>query len=182
MLCESRFGFPRRNLSRRFARRHGAMRMLLLAVALSGILLDVTAAAGQASQVSVTGAARHLGADPPFPVIQVQVSAFADDVTGLNPRGRLSVDAKNIHTYTGKVTCLSVGGNQASIGIVIVKSSDPALVGQGELWSVVDGGSPGDADRIAGYAITPTPPVTCPPLFFNVPVVSGNYAIHDASP
>ena len=152
--------------------------MLLTSAALAGLLLAVTAAAGLASQTSVTGTARHLGADPPFPVIQVHVNAFAD-AAGVNPRGHMTVDAEDIHSYTGEVTCLSVIGNQATIGIEIVKSSDPALVGQGELWSVVDNGSPGDSDRIAGYEITPTPPVVCPPLFFNVPVVSGNYVIHD---
>ena len=157
------------------------MRRLLPAGALAGLLLAVTAPAGQASQDSVRGTARHLGADPPFPGIQVHVNAFAD-ATGLNPRGKLSVDAENIHSYTGEVTCLSVFGNQATIGIEIVKSSDPALIGQGELWSVVDNGSPGGSDRIAGYEITPTPPVVCPSLFFNVPVVSGNYVIHDATP
>jgi hypothetical protein len=163
-----------------FSRRRGAMRTLLAAGVLAGSLLAISAPAGQASQDSVTGTARHLGADSPFPVIQVHVNAFAD-ATGLNPRGRLSVDAENIHSYTGEVTCLSVFGNEARIGIQIVKSSDPALIGQGELWSLVDNGSPGYSDRIAGYAITPTPPVACPPLFFNVPIVSGNYVIRDAA-
>ena len=148
---------------------------------LAGLVLAVTAPAAQASNDSVTGTARHLGADPPFPVIQVHVNAFADP-TGLNPRGNLSVDAEGIHSYTGEITCLSVTGNQASIGMVIMKSSDPALIGQGELWSVVDTHPFGDADLIAGYEITPTPPVVCPPLFFNVPVVSGNYVVHDAAP
>ena len=37
-------------------------------------------------------------------------------------------------------------------------------------------------DRIAGYEITPTPPVVCPSLFFNVPIVSGNYVVKDATP
>jgi hypothetical protein len=157
------------------------MRTLLQAAALAGLLLAVMAPVGQASQGSVTGTARHLGAGFPFPVIQVHVNAFGD-ATGLNPRGRLSINAEDIHSYTGEVTCLSVIGNQATVGIEIVKSSDPALIGQGELWSVVDNGSPGDSDRIAGYEITPTPPVVCPPLFFNVPVVSGNYVIHDAAP
>jgi hypothetical protein len=156
-------------------------RSLLSAAVLAGMLLAVTAPAGQASHDSVTGTARHLGADPPFPVIQVHVNAFSDAI-GLNPRGNLSVDAEGIHSYTGEVTCLSVIGNQATIGIEILKSSDPALIGQGELWSVVDNSSPGDSDRIAGYEITPTPPVVCPPLFFNVSVVSGNYVIHSEAP
>jgi hypothetical protein len=156
-------------------------RSALVATALAGLLLAVTAPAGQASQDSVTGTARHLGADPPFPVIQVHVNAFAD-ATGFNPRGKLSVDAEGIHSYTGDVTCLSVFGNQATVGMQITKSSDPALIGQGELWSVVDNGSPGDTDRIAGYEITPTAPVVCPSLFFNVSVVSGNYVVHDDAP
>src|SRR6185503_4968313 len=50
----------------------------LVATALAGLLLAVTAPVGQASQDSVTGTARHLGADPPFPAIQVHVNAFAD--------------------------------------------------------------------------------------------------------
>jgi hypothetical protein len=159
--------------------------MLLLAAALAGLLLAVTASAGDAvggpTQDIVSGTARHLGADAPFPVIQVHVNAFAD-ATGFNPEGNLSVDAEGIHSYRGEVTCMSVSGNQATIGIEIVKSSDPALIGKGELWSVVDNGSPGDSDRIAGYPITAAPPVVCPALSFNVPVVSGNYVIHDATP
>ena len=146
-------------------------------LALAGLLLAFMAPAAQAGQDSVNGTARHLGADPPFPVIKVHVNASADP-TGLNPKGNLSVDAEGIHSYTGNVTCLSVIGSQASIGIEIVKSSNPAFIGKGELWSVVDD-SP---DRIAGYEITPTPPVVCPPLFFNVPIVSGNYVVHDATP
>jgi len=155
-------------------------RRLLLPL-LAALVLAVTAPVAQAGHDSVTGTARHLGADPPFPVIQVHVNAFAD-ATGLNPRGNLSVDAEGIHSYTGEVTCLSVIGNQASVGMVIEKSSDPALIGKGELWSVVDTHGFGDADLIAGYEITSTPPVVCPPLFFNVPAVSGNYVVHDAVP
>jgi hypothetical protein len=183
MFSKGHSAFSRTNLppSRGFARRGGALRTLLAAAALSGLLLGVTAAAGQARQDSVTGTARHLGADPPFPVIQVHVNAFGD-ATGFNPRGRLSVKAEGIHSYTGEVTCLSVVGNQATVGIEIVKSSDPALIGQGELWNITDNGSPGDADQIAGFEITPTPPLVCPPLFFSVPVVSGNYVIRDATP
>jgi hypothetical protein len=80
-----------------------------------------------------------------------------------------------------RVICLNVIGNRATVGTEIVKSNDPGLEGQGQLWSVVDNGESG-VDGIAGYPITPTAPVACPPLDFNVPVVSGNYVIHDATP
>jgi len=80
------------------------------------------------------------------------------------------------------VTCLNVVGNEATIGIEIEKSSDPALEGQGERWSVFDGAGTGQQDRIAGYEITPTPPTACPELFLNLPVISGDYVVHDAAP
>jgi hypothetical protein len=79
------------------------------------------------------------------------------------------------------VTCLSVTANVATIGIEIVKSSDPTLVGKGELWSVIDRGGSTGRDRIAGYRLTRVVPTVCPSLSFNVPVVSGNYVIHDAT-
>ena len=127
------------------------------------------------------GTASHLGADPPFPVIEVRINARSN-ATGTDPRGHMTVDATGIHSYRGGVTCLNVVGNEATIGIEIEKSSDPALEGQGELWSVVDGAGTGQPDRIAGYEITPTPPTACPELFFNVPVISGDYVVHDAAP
>jgi len=122
MFSKSSSNFPRwhRQPSRVATKTRGAVRTLLSASALAGLLLAVMASAAQASQDSVRGTARHLGADPPFPVIQVRVNASAD-ATGLNPRGHLSVDAEGIHSYTGNVTCLNVIGSQASIGIEIVK-------------------------------------------------------------
>jgi len=145
-------------------------------ILLAGLMLAVASPAA-ADHVSVTGTGRHLGADPPFPAIQVHVNAFADP-TGLDPRGRLSADVENGHSYTGEVTCVNVAGSQATVGIRIVKSSDPAFVGQGQLWSLVDSSSFGSPDQIAGYPLTPEPPVVCPILVFNVPIVSGNYVIH----
>ena len=167
-----------------FTRSGGSRRVLVATAVLIGLSLGVAASAGQATspkQDSVRGTAEHLGADPPFPVIEVRIDARSD-ATGTDPKGYLVVDgAPPIVPYRGRVSCLHVVGNQATIGIEIVKSSDPALVGRGELWSVVDGGGSGNPDRIAGYPMTPTPPTFCPLLFFNVPVISGDYVIHDAA-
>ena len=166
-----------------FSKCRFTIRTLLPAAALAGLLLAVTAQAGQARHDSVTGTGRHQGADPPFPVIQVHINAFAD---ATDTRGKLISDMTNATSggrYEARVTCLSVFGspfgNEATVGIEIVKASTPGFVGRGQLWSVVDNGH---SDRIAGHPLTPTPPVVCPPLFFNVPVVSGNYVIHDLVP
>ena len=77
----------------------------------------------------------------------------------------------------GEVTCLSVHGSTATIGIRIVEAEDPSVVGKGELFNVVDDKA---GDQIAGYPITDAAPVVCPPLFFSVPVVAGRYRISDA--
>ena len=168
-----------------FSKRRSTLRTLVPAAVLAGLLLAVAAPAGQAGVDSVTGTGRHQGADPPFPVIQVHINAIAW-ATGADARGKLISDMTNATgpgRYEGRVTCLSVFGspfgNEATVGIEIVKASTPAFVGQGQLWSVVDNGH---SDRIAGYPLTPAPPAACPPLFFNVPVVSGNYVIHNAAP
>jgi hypothetical protein len=146
------------------------------------IPMSLAEASAAADRELVRGVARHLGADPPFPVIQVQINTLAD-ASGANPRGHLTARIKTLGVMDrARVTCLSVIGNRATIGTEIVKSNNPALEGQGQLWSVVDNGQAGGTDRIAGFPITPEPPTRCPPLFFNVPVVAGNYVIGDATP
>jgi hypothetical protein len=115
-------------------------------------------------------------------VIQVRIDARSG-ASGTHARGHLAVQGTMpyVQTYRGRVTCLNVVGNQATVGIEIVNSTDPAMVGQGELWSVVDGGATGELDRIAGYPLTPAPPVVCSLLSFNVFVLSGDYRVNDAT-
>jgi hypothetical protein len=155
------------------------MRRLVILIA-AGATLACLAAPGNAVgahavRESVKGNATHLGADPPYPRITVRIQA-SSDADGSNPRGVLTVRVPDIgQRRRGEVTCLNVHGNTATIGIKIVTAEDPAVVGKGELWNVVDIGN--DGDQIAGYPITSTPPTVCPPLSFSVPVVSGNYRI-----
>jgi hypothetical protein len=155
------------------------MRAIVSAAVLAATMLAVIAPMSRAASDAVTGTGRHQGADPPFPFIQVHINAF-DNAAG-DARGQLISDMTNstdVGKYTGRVTCLSVFpspfGNEATVGIEIVDASSGSLVGQGQLWSVVDNGT---EDRIAGFPPTPTPPTVCPALFFNVPVVSGNYVV-----
>jgi hypothetical protein len=156
------------------------MKRCALAILFSALIAMSPAAASAASRDSVKGTAEHLGADPPFPVIQVQINARADK-SG-DARGHLTARIETLGVRDrARVVCLSVFGNRATVGTEIVKSNDPALEGQGQVWSVVDNGSAA-ADRIAGFPITPTPPTACPPLFFDVPVVSGDYVVNDATP
>jgi hypothetical protein len=156
------------------------MKRCALAIIFAAVIAMSPAAASAALRDSVKGTAEHLGADPPFPAIKVQINARADKSGAA--RGHLTAGIETLGVKDrARVVCLSVFGNRATIGTEIVKSNDPAVVGHGQLWSVVDNG-PAGVDRIAGFPITPTPPTTCPPLFFDVPVVSGDYVIHDATP
>jgi hypothetical protein len=155
------------------------MRRLVILIAAGAPLVCLAAPGGAmaapANRDSVQGTATHLGADAPFPRITVRIQA-SSDADGSNPRGVLTVRSADIgQRRRGEVTCLNVVGNTATIGIKIVRAEDPAAVGKGELWKVVDNGNEGD--RIAGYALTATPPTVCPLLSFSVPVVSGNYRI-----
>ena len=156
------------------------MRRLLAVIALivaSFAWLMPTGYAVGTARDSVKGTAQHLGADAPYPVIEVNINARSR-ADGTHDRGRVVVsNISPIASYQGRVTCLRVRGSQATIGIEIVRSTDPTLVGRGQLWNVVDGGSTGQPDRIAGYPTTSTPPSRCPALSFSVPVVSGDYAI-----
>jgi hypothetical protein len=153
-------------------------RLVILMIASAPLVcLAPPGAAAQANAIrdSVRGTATHLGADPPFPRITVRIQASSDP-DGSNPRGFLTIRSSDIgQRRRGEVTCLNVEGNRATIGIKIVKAEDPAVVGMGEFFNVVDNGN--DADQIAGYPITATPPTVCPLLSFSVPVVSGNYRI-----
>ena len=85
----------------------------------------------------------------------------------------------------GAVTCLNAGaGRLATVGIVIERSSDPALIGQGFLLFVEDGDAVDSArpDR-ASYAFVDRPATRrCPPqrLTSANNLVSGNVVVEDS--
>ncbi|MDQ1465771.1 MAG: hypothetical protein QOH10_186 [Actinomycetota bacterium] len=158
-------------------------RNVILATLSAGALFLAFVAPGsvaeaQAARDRLRGNATHLGADPPYPAITIRFQA-SSDADGSNARGVLSLRSPEIgQRRRGRVTCLNVHGNRATVGIEIVKAEDPTVVGMGELFNVVDNGASGD--RIAGFPITATPPTACPRLTFSVPVIAGDYSISDA--
>ena len=113
------------------------------------------------------------------------------EFTGSSPEGtvfaHLTVVASGVQAdLHGRVTCLTVGGNQAVVGAEVTSSSNPAFVpeGAGLFAQVVDNGEPGTdpaaPDRAFGGA-APTPPAVCPPpVFPTSPITQGNYVVHDA--
>ena len=109
--------------------------------------------------------------------------------SGENPSGRLSVFDTNDSTSTGDVTCLTVVGNRAVIGVDNEVERDPSFPVAGALVFVVDGGpaASGQDTVSVDYLLDTIPsPATClfppsvPPASRAVAVVSGDIEIHDA--
>jgi hypothetical protein len=85
-------------------------------------------------------------------------------------------------SFHARITCLFVAGNSATVGIEITNSKEgPLPEGFGGLFSFVDSGEPGVADRFEGFPV-PVPPTLCPPPFAIRTVTSGNFVVHDATP
>lgn len=114
----------------------------------------------------------------------LHVNAISDP-DGSNARGHLwyTADASGFtFEEAGEVTCLSVQGNNATIGMRIDRSKLPGFPGEGNgfLFYVSDYGEPGDMDSHLDVPLT-TPPTTCPtPIVFAYPQKSGNFVVHDA--
>jgi hypothetical protein len=123
----------------------------------------------------VVGAGRHVGVTAGDPVFEVIFSAYSGP-SGEHPGGHVfQRQLGNRGGYDdGKVTCLSVTGNRAIVGLT---RED----GRGQLISVVDNGK---NDLITGFGpFLPTGPTVCPPPpGVGVPVIQGNYLVHDALP
>jgi hypothetical protein len=166
-------------------------RMKWLLAALSvGLLLAAPAGAGASHgpkagppQDFVTGGAKALP-DTPFALTR-NISAHSGPL-GEDPHGHMEVTESFFGHFGGRVTCLSVAGNTASIGIEVVHAENPALVGTGFVVFIVDLGEPVEGQGVDqfGGSPTPTPPAVCPPptppaLF---PIESGNYVVHDGQP
>jgi hypothetical protein len=81
------------------------------------------------------------------------------------PQGGGAYGTVTFKTFTARVTCLAVAGNEAEIGGVVVEAADPALVGDEYRVFVRDGGGPGSAaDGISPNFLDPPGAATCSDL------------------
>ena len=85
--------------------------------------------------------------------------------------------------FRGRVTCLNVQGNFATVRGEITQTREASVpVGPGVLITVVDNGEPGDHDESITFFDLPTPPTVCPAPTISVGFNGGNYVVHDAAP
>jgi hypothetical protein len=82
------------------------------------------------------------------------------------------------------VTCLTVVGNQATIGGAITASrTSQVLPGQGALIYITDNGEGNDdPPDMFDIVFTATPPLVCPTFVGGVPITQGNFIVRDAVP
>ncbi len=91
--------------------------------------------------------------------------------------------------FSGRVTCLVVNGNRATIGGEVTRNRPVApggvlpnpAVGSGVLIDVVDNDDNGVPDS-ANFTFRPAPPTVCPTLnSHQFPIDEGNFIVHDAA-
>ena len=159
-------------------RRTGSAITAVGAIAICAVLsipIDVgSATPGRDPQV--TGEAKFLLEEVGGSEAQVRVNAHGNPA-----RGHVFLSQSHgLPSFSGRVTCINVVGNRASVGGVIEDSpSDPSLVGQGFVEMFEDNGSPGRGDFSQLTALGGTPPATCPPPVHPVfQVDQGNYVVN----
>jgi hypothetical protein len=118
------------------------------------------------------------------PGIVVKLGVFAvSGPNGERPLGHLvfqgnppPLEAVDI---IGRVTCLGVFGNQATVGFVVTKSKAGFPVGQHGEFSIFDSRKRGTPDRFEGR---PTlMPSTCAPFDATNAVTKGAFIVHDST-
>jgi hypothetical protein len=106
--------------------------------------------------------------------------------SGVDPRGHVAFHAAPPAVpfpidIQGRVTCLTIVGNQAIVGLVVTQSKEPGIPeGAGGIFTIVDMGEPGTLDRFEGSPL-PAPPAVCAPPFPGRPITHGNFVVHDAT-
>ncbi len=155
---------------------------LVASLALAVNLASATPGNGQGPKTDLaagTGQTVFLGTE-----VKAHVNAQSGP-SGEDPRGHFyyqAVDPSLDFDIRGRVTCLTVVGNRATVGGVVERSNDPTFpAGQG-VWFFIrdDDEGAGDAFEARGTAT----PETCPPpieepFFLNN---QGNWVVHDAMP
>jgi hypothetical protein len=131
---------------------------LILTMAILGTALAVPGVASAQSpgaQDSVFGEATILTG---FRSLEVDARSDPD---GSNPSGGASAGARSTYSVSGRVTCMTVVGNRATVGFA-VESGFSTSGSRGHLIFVEDNGTPGAGRDLANDVETTVPPTSCP--------------------
>jgi hypothetical protein len=147
-------------------------------------------AATKATKVTEPDSVKGIGVRPTFgggvrPPVTNEIEAISGP-TGEDPAGTFRIKYPTFE-LSGRVVCLTVTGNRASVGGIIEQSNEAQYpVGRAVQLAFTDNGDPGVAKdtQVTYPGIDSASP--CPvPLFDSQPelaLIDGNYAVHDAQP
>jgi hypothetical protein len=167
------------------------LKALVGAILLSGVIVPTVSAESQAAVHSVTGSGLvHIPTDFFFPgsgSFYERFTISARQAPDGTVEGHLIVDAFSESRPVGHsmtvidVNCLSVTGNTAYYGGVIVRTNDPfAAVGLTVIGYVTDANGAGPDLTWFGPAVlflAPGQDCTAQPVMPQMPVASGNYVL-----
>jgi hypothetical protein len=106
--------------------------------------------------------------------------------SGEDPSGQFNIrNDRGIGDVKGKVTCLRVTGNHATVAIQIDKAANPQYEGMYRVVFLEDNGNPDHGqpvDFIYGLDPQPQPSDCSEPFNKNVPLDHGNIVITDSQP
>jgi len=112
-----------------------------------------------------------------------------DAISGPNGEEPSGTFATRYPTYElrGRVVCLTVAGQRASVGGIVEQSSEPSFaVGSGVLFAFTDAGEPGaGVDSQISY-LNASDPGACPiplqEISTEIRLTDGNFVVHDEQP
>ena len=147
-------------------------------------------AASGAARVTEPDSVQGSGVRPTFgDGVRPPVTNVVDAISG--PSGTDATGTFRIRypsfELTGRVVCLTVSGNRASVGGIIEQSNEPQYpLGGGVLLAFTDNGEPGvGLDTQVTYPTAENPTVCPVPLFEyqpELPLIDGNYVVRDVQP
>jgi hypothetical protein len=158
----------------------------IVTIALSGLVVAAGPAGASQGPVGAQGFDLAIGAGTiKAGPIKVKLGVFAISApNGQKPGGQLVFRGNpppfGAVDIIGRVTCLGVFGNQATVGFIVISSKAGFPVGTHGEFSIVDSSEPGTRDRFEGRPTVA--PSTCAPFDATNQITRGDFVVHDATP
>jgi hypothetical protein len=132
---------------------------------------------------------RSTGGDAGYPTVTTEIDAKADPTTR-TVTGTFSIQYAAISAspargsdLRGRVVCLSVEGNKAMAGGVVESSNSTTYpVGSAVRIALTDNGDPGAGVRDTSTAFLGGEPTCALEAVPELPLIDGNFVVHDGEP
>ena len=168
----------------------GVLRLAVRAISSARDARPKDNAATKATKVTEPDSVKGIGVRPTFgggarPPVTNEIEAISGPA-GEDPAGTFRIKYPSFE-LSGRVVCLTVAGNRASVGGIIEQSNEAQYpVGHAVQLAFTDNGDPGiGKDTQVTYPGIDSASPCSVPLFDYQPelaLIDGNYVVHDAQP